>query len=176
MRTVGSCGDGTALTLASSRMTLDPLCRWETLSTVHLSQQCPRFSSRAPPPPHRPRENLPTKCFHPSQDITVAVSPHTMTPCLRGKVVVFARCPQALSCPQALAAQACQERSVKAFYTEMLHTSLNCKVNINGRLLLLCYMKEYNSIGFSLYLCVFAQRVLKSIERKCHCPYSNNMP
>ena len=115
-RMVGSCGDGIALTLASSRTILDPLCRWETLSTVHLSQQCPRFSSRAPHLPRRPRENLPTKCFHPSQGITVEVSPHTTTLCLRGKVVVFARCPQAQSCPQALAAQACQERSVKAFF------------------------------------------------------------
>ena len=112
---VGSCGDGIALTLASSRTILDPLCRWETLSTVHLSQQCPRFSSRAPHLPRRPRENLPTKCFHPSQGITVEVSPHTTTLCLRGKVVVFARCPQALSCLQALAAQACQERSVSLF-------------------------------------------------------------
>ena len=122
-----SCDDETASTLALSRMTQDHPCLWETLSTVPLSQQCPRFSSRVRPPRRPRQENLPTKCFHTSPGI-VAVCPRNRTLCRRGKVVVFGRCPQAQFSQQGPGAPACQERSVSLRNVAYL---TNSKVN-NG--------------------------------------------
>ena len=120
MLTAVSCGAVTAWTPApvSRRQTLQTPCLLEILSTVLLSQQCRRFSSpaRLRPPPHQ--ENLPTKFFHTSP-ATTAVSPCLRT-CLRGEVVVSARCPPAQFSQQAPEVPACQERSVSTIYVKRI--------------------------------------------------------
>ena len=120
MLTAVSCGAVTAWTPApvSRRQTLQTPCLLEILSTVLLSQQCRRFSSpaRLRPPPHQ--ENLPTKFFHTSP-ATIAVSPCLRT-CLRGEVVVSARCPPAQFSQQAPEVPACQERSVSTTYVKRI--------------------------------------------------------